>query len=295
MATNLDFSALTAYTQENTDLLSDAILGTDTLKYIGTRVGVSVGTTTLNVFSADFADSARTCNWEASGEMTFDQIPVTVSDRQIKAEVCPTTLRDYWMSERMSPSGEGDLPFSEVISAYYLDGIKKNIEDFIGTELISASVNPLAPFNVQGGTPAALTVNNALEQLNDLYDALAPEVQDRDDLIMVMSPANYRIAVRAIVASGNGNGMYHYNVGDGTGDIYLPGTNAKLVKNSGFVNADTIVALPGAFAVFATGLMDDMDKFNIFYDQSMDIVKLTAYYRRGLGVYSPAKCATNGL
>jgi hypothetical protein len=109
-----------------------------------------------------------------------------------------------------------------------------------------------------------------------------------------MSPAAYRTAVRAIVAQ-NGSGFYHYSVGDGQGEIYLPGTNARLVKNSGFVGVDTIVALPGSFAIACFGLLDDMDKFNIFYDQGMDIVKLSAYYRRGLGVYSPALCATNGL
>lgn len=284
-----DPASLNEYVSQNTDLIAEAILNTETLKYISTRTGVSAGVTSLNIFNADFTDAARACGWEASGDMTFTQIEVAVEDRQIKQQVCVPDLRAYWLSERMQPgeAGNEELPFAETIANYYLGGITKNIEDFIGAQLITAS----ADFAVQGGTPAALTVSNAIEQLNDLYDALAPEVQNREDVIIVMSPAAYRTAIRAFVSAN----LFHYNFQEGQGEVFLPGTNAKLVKNSGFVGEDTIVALPGAYAVFATGLMDDMDKFNMFYDQSVDTVKMTAFYRRGLGVYSPEQCATNGL
>lgn len=289
---SFNLTGLTAYTQENTDLIAEAILNTEVLKHIAVRTGVSVGTTTINLFSTDFSDAARACGWDVTTEFAFDQLPVTVSDRQVKQEVCSSDLRAFWLSERMQPgeAGNEEVPFAELISNYYLTGIKKNIEDFIGQELITAS----AGFAVQGGTPAALTVSNAIEQLNDLYDALDERAKMMDDVIIVLSPANYRTAVRALVAAGT-VGMYHYNFADGQGDIYLPGTNAKLVKNSGFAGTNTVVALPGKYAVFCTGLMDDMDKFNMFYDQGMDVVKMTAFYRRGLGVYSPEQCATNGL
>lgn len=286
----LDLTNLSAYTQENTDLLAEAILGTDVLANISVRSGVSVGTTTINIFNADFADANRTCGWDASGNMTFDQIPVTVDDRQIKQEACPVTLRDYWMAERMNPGEAGNemLPFEEVISAYYLEGVKKNIEDFVGAELIS-QITAVNGANVPVGA-AVLTVANAIEQLNNIYDALDARVQMRDDVVFVMSPANYRIAVRAMVAAD----LIHYNFADGTQDIYLPGTNAKLVKSSGFVGADTIVAFPKEYVIFATGLEGE-ENFKMFYVESDDIVKITAYYRRGLGIYSKDQLATNGL
>lgn len=286
----LDLSNLSVYTQENTDLIAEAILGTDILSHVSVRSGVSVGTTTINIFNAEFGDAARACGWNADGDMTFDQIPVTVSDRQIKQEACPSVLRDYWMAERMNPGEAGNeaLPFEDVIASYYLAGISKNIEDFIGSELI-AQITAANGANVPAGA-AALTVANAIDQLNNLYDALDPRVQMRDDVVIVMSPANYRIAVRALVAAD----LIHYNFGDGTQDVYLPGTNAKLVKSSGFVGQDTIVAFPKAYVIFATGLEGE-DNFKMFYVESDDLVKITAYYRRGLGIYSKDQLATNGL
>ena len=289
MAFNL--TGLQQWTEENTDLLSAQILGTEVLSEIAVRTGVSAGTVALNIFSAATTDAERACGWNPSGDMTFDQIDVVVGDRQIKQESCPNTLRDYWVAARMAPGEQGneEVPFEQVIADYFLKGVSKNIEDFIGTS-IKTQVTGANGAGVPAGA-AALTVANAVEQLNDLYDALDAETQMRDDVKFIMSPAAYRTAVRAFVAAD----LVHYNFNDGTQDIYLPGTNAKLVKSSGLVGSDYIAAIAGEFVVFATGLMDDMDKFNMFYDAGSDILKTTVFYRRGLGVYNVAGLATNDL
>jgi len=289
MAFNL--TALSQWTEENTDLLSAQILGTDVLSEIAVRTGVSAGTVALNIFSADFADADRACGWNPSGDMTFDQIDVAVGDRQIKQESCPATLRDYWLAARMAPGEQGneEIPFEQVIGDYFLKGVSKNIEDFVGAQ-IKLQVTGANGAGVPAGA-AALTVSNAIEQLNNIYDALDAETQMRDDVKLIMSPAAFRTAVRSFVAAD----LVHYNFNDGQQDIYLPGTNAKLVKSSGLVGSDYIAAVAGEFVVFATGLMDDMDKFNMFYVPSDDIVKTTIFYRRGLGVYNVAGLATNDL
>ena len=288
---SFNLNALSQYTEQNTDLLAAEILGTDILSHLAVRTGVASGQIALNIFSADFTDAARNCSWNPSGDMTFDQVVVAVDDRQIKQESCPTTLRDYWMSARMQPGEQGneEVPFEEVIAGYFLKGVKKNVEDFIGAQLI-AQVTGANGANVPAGA-AALTVSNAIDQLNALYDALAPEAQDRDDIKIVMSPAAYRTAVRAFVAAD----LIHYNFADGSAPIYLPGTQAQLVKSSGYTGSDRITVICGEWVVFATGLMDDMDKFNMFYDQGQDVVKTTIFYRRGLGVYNVALLASNDL
>lgn len=287
---SLNLTNLAVYTSENTDLLAEAILSTDVLSQISVRTGIPSGTTTINLFSADFSDAERGCAWNASGDMTFDQLPVSVDDRQIKQNACPVQMREYWLSERMNPGEQGneELVFEEVIAGYYLDGIKKNIEDFIGAQL-TAQITAANGATVPAGA-AALTVANAIEQLNDLYDSLDPRVQAMDSVKIVMSPANYRIAVRAMVAAD----LIHYSFGDGQQEVYLPGTNAKLVKSSG-ITGNNIVAFPSEYAIFCTGLDSDTDVLKIFYVESEDILKVAAYYRRGLGVYSIDQLATNGL
>ena len=290
---NPDFSALSLYTQENTDLVSAAILTTDELSNVSIRTNIPAGTTSINVFTADFTDAERACAgaWGTSG-VSFDQIPVTVSDRSIKQNLCSLDARNYWLSERMNPSAYGaeEMPFAETIANYMLTGVKKNISDFIGGA-IATQVGGSAPAYA---TAAILTVGNAIEQLNDLYDGLSDAVQQMDDVKIFMSPANYRIAVRAMVAQGD-VGYTHYSVGDGTEVVMLPGTNAMLVKSSGFVGLDTIVAFPAKYVIACFGLQSDEDRLNMNYDSSEDIIKMSAYYRRGLGVYAVDQMSSNGL
>ena len=112
----------------------------------------------------------------------------------------------------------------------------------------------------------------------------------KDDVVIFLSPANYRLAVRAFVAAN----QFHYDFANGTGDVFLPGTNAKLVQSSGFINSDRMIALSSSYAIFATGLMDDAEQIRMIYDNVEDKVALRAYYRRGLSVYDVDVAAVNG-
>jgi hypothetical protein len=292
--TNPDFGTLLTWTNENTDAIAEAILNTDDMAHVSVVTGESAGTRAINIFSGDYADSDRACDFETTNQFTFDQVDVTISDRQIKHKMCISEARSYWVAARMNASAHTEeLPFADAMAQYLLDGVKKNINDYIGSAL-RAQVTTANGAQLQGGTPAALTVSNALEQLNDLYDACDERVKMMDDVKIWMSPSAYRTAVRAIVAQG-GAGFFHYDLGDGQGTVTLPGTNAVLVKSSGFVGEDTIICGPAKYAIFVTGLTDDLDRVSMFYDQGEDILKLAAYYRRGLGVYSKDQWSTNGL
>ena len=287
---SFNVSALSAYVQENTDLLSEAVLNTEELANVAIRTGISVGTTSINVFSGTITEQDRDCNMTDSGELAFDQIQVAVDDKAIAQSLCPTTLRDYWMSERMKPGAAGgeEIPFEAVVVDYVQKSVSKNISDFIGGQ-IAAQVTVANGANDSGQTVAS-TLATILDDLNDLYDALDERVKMMDDVVIFLSPANHRLAVRAAVAAN----QYHYSFGDGQGDFYLPGTNAKLVKSSGLVGNNGMFALPSKYAIFATGLMSDEENIRLPYDPVSDSVKLRAYYRRGIGFYSVDQMAKNG-
>lgn len=290
---SFNLSLLQPYTQENTDLLSEAVLNTAELKYVAIRTGVPAATSTINVFSGTITEQDRDCDMANVGSLTFDQIDVTVEDKAVAQNLCPTDLREYWMSERMKPGAVGgeEVPFEITIVDYVAKSVQKNISDFIGARLIASITVALGAQD--SGQTVVSTVATILDDLNDLYDALDERVRLMDDVVIFMSPAYYRMAVRAIVAAGD-TGFFHYNAGNGTGDIYLPGTNALLVQSSGFVGLDTFVAFPSKYAIFCTGLMSDSETINMIYDNINDRVAMRAYYRRGLSVYSVDQCATNG-
>ena len=287
---SFNLANLTAYTQENTDLLSEAVLNTKELQHVAIRTGVPAATSTINVFSGTITEQDRDCNMADAGNLTFDQIDISVEDKAIAQSLCPTDLREYWMSERMKPGAVGgeEVPFEETIVEYVSKSVQENISNFIGTTLIAAIT--VAAGAGDSGQTVASTAATIVDDLNDLYDALDERVRLMDDVVIFLSPSYYRMAIRSFVASN----QFHYDFENGAGDVYLPGTNALLVQSSGFIGSNAFVAFPSKYAIFATGLMSDSETINMIYDNINDRVAMRAYYRRGLSGYSVAQCAKNG-
>lgn len=298
MAFGFDISALPAYTDQlSLDLISKAVLKTDLLDYVDLRSGFTSGTVAINLVDADLPVSALSCGWTSDGEVTYTQVNVTIESLQSKSEMCVEDLRSVYQSAFMNAgTGNDFIPFEEVISESYADKLRKYNEGFLingfgTTPGLKAQITSANGANLQAGTPAAWTAQNAVEQALDLYDAIDEAVKDRDDLIMVVSPDAYRALVRGLVASN----LYHYDSVSGNDVVILPGTNVTVVKSSGLVGSDYKFAGPGKMILAATGLTDELDNFRFFYDEASDVMKFRAAWRLGVGVGEVNLFATNDM
>ena len=298
MAFGFDISALPAYTDQlSLDLISKAVLKTDLLDYVDLRSGFTSGTVAINLVDADLPVSALSCGWTSDGEVTYSQVNVTIESLQSKTEMCIEDLRSVYQSAFMNAgTGNDFIPFEEVISESYADKLRKYNEGFLingfgATTGLKAQITSANGAQLQGGVPAAWTATNAVEQALDLYDAIAEEVKDRDDLIMVVSPDAYRALVRGLVASN----LFHYDSVNSNDVVELPGTNVTVVKSSGLVGSDYKFAGPGKLILAATGLTDELDNFRFFYDEASDVMKFRAAWRLGVGVGEVNLFATNDM
>jgi len=297
MAFGFNVAALPAYTDQlSLELISKSVLTTDLLSYLDLRTGLSSGTVAINLVDADLPVSALSCGWTSDGEITYSQVDVTIESLQSKTEVCPEDLRSVYQSAFMSAgTGNDEIPFEEVISNQYAEKLTKYNEGFLingfGTTLgLKGQITGANGATVPAAA-AAWTVANCVDQALDLYDAIDESVKDRDDLIMVMSPANYRTLVRGLVSQN----LYHFDSVQGNEAMMLPGTNIKMVKSSGLVGSDYVFAGPGKMIIAATGLQDELDNFVWFHDQGADVMKFRAAWRLGVGCGQINLFATNDL
>lgn len=297
MAFGFNIAALPAYTDQlSNELIAKSVLTTDLLSYLDVRTGYTSGQMSINLVDADLPVSALSCGWTSDGEITYTQVNVVIESLQSKTEVCPEDLRSVYQSAFMSAgTGNDEIPFEEIISGQYQEKLTKYNEGFLingfgTTPGLKSIITGANGANVPAGA-AAWTVANAVDQALDLYDAISEEVKDRDDLIMVVSPSNYRTLTRALVAQN----LYHFDSVSGNEVLMLPGTNIQIVKSSGLVGSDNVFAGPGKFIIAATGLQDEMDSFVWFYDQGADVMKFRAAWRLGVGVGQVNLFATNDL
>ena len=300
MAFGFNIAALPAYTDQlSLDLISKAVLKTDLLDYVDLRSGFTSGTVAINLVDADLPVSALSCGWTSDGEVTYTQVNVIIESLQSKTQMCVEDLRSVYQSAFMNAgTGNDFIPFEEVISQSYSDKLRKYNEGFLINGSAGGAMTGLKGqitvangANIALGTPAPWTVGNAVSQALDLYDAIAESVKDRDDLLMVCSPAAYRTLVRALVAQN----LYHFDSVSGNEVMILPGTNIKVIYSSGLVGSDYAFAGPAKMILAATGLTDELDSFRFFYDESADVMKFRAAWRLGVGVGEVNLFATNGL
>ena len=298
MATSFNIAALTAYTDElSMDLVAKAVLNTDLLSYTDLRTGMTSGSFTINLVDSELPVSALSCGgYPGNGQVVYTQVPVTIDSLQSKTTLCPEDLRGVYQSAFMSASTGNDfIPFEEVISESYASKLTKATEDYLingfgATNGLKAQITGANGATVPAGA-VAWTVANAVEQALDLYDAVDESVINRDDIIMVVSPANYRILVRALVAQN----LYNYPPVDSNEIMMLPGTNAKIVMSSGLVGSANVFAGPSKYIIAATGLQDELDSFRFQYSVSADAVLFKAAWRIGVGVSQVDVFATNDL
>ncbi len=297
MAFGFNIAALPAYTDQlSNELIAKSVLTTDLLSYLDVRTGYTSGQMSINLVDADLPVSALSCGWTSDGEITYTQVNVIIESLQSKTEVCPEDLRSVYQSAFMAAgTGNDAIPFEEVISGQYQEKLTKYNEGFLingfgSTPGLKAIITGANGATVPAGA-AAWTVANAVDQALDLYDAIDESVKDRDDLIMVVSPSNYRTLTRALVAQN----LFQYKGVEGDEIVMLPGTNIQVVKSSGLVGSDNVFAGPGKFIIAATGLQDELDSFVWFYDQGADVMKFRAAWRLGVGVGQVNLFATNDL
>ena len=299
MAFGFNVAALPAYTDQlSNEIIAKSVLTTDLLSYLDLRTGYTSGTVAINLVDADLPVSALSCGWTSDGEITYTQVNVIIESLQSKTEVCPEDLRSVYQSAFMSAgTGNDEIPFEQVISDQYAEKLTKYNEGFLINGSAGGAMTGIKGqiTGANGATvPAgavAWTVANAVDQALDLYDGIAESVKDRDDLIMVVSPANYRTLTRALVAQN----LFHFDSVSSNDILILPGTNIAVVKSSGLVGSDYVMAGPGKMILAATGLQDELDNFVWFYDQGADIMKFRAAWRLGVGVAEVNLFATNDL
>lgn len=276
------------------DLISKAVLTTNLMEYATIRSGLRAGQVSINLLDADISVQDRACGWNNNGTMTFSQVIIDIAEKQSKQELCPTDLRDYYLSQRLSASAYAEeVPFPEVVSNLFVEKIKNWNENYLATQLMTtadAAIGAGGTCDNAIATTAAPTVNNIVGIVLDLFDAIDDAVKDRDDLVVLMSPANFALLRRALVAQN----YFHYNQGQGTEDeLIIPGTNMKAVKVTltdplgAYYN--TMIAGPAKDIVIGVGLESDEESLRIFYDQANDVVKVMAAWRLGVNFVDVCK------
>lgn len=291
-----DLNGLSVFTDQlSFELISKAVLETDLMENISVRTGLQSGTTAVNLLEGTLAVADLSCGWNPGGTVSLTQVDIVVRDKQVKQELCPNDLVNYYTSQLMAPGAHREsISFESVIADYYVSQIKNFNESYIingdGTGLgIKQLLGTASTTNI--AATASFTVTTAYDLVMDLYDAMDERVKGRNDIVMIMSPARFDILKRALIKEN----LYHFDSVRANNIIEVPGANLRVVKSSGLIGSNYMACFSAQNVIMGTGLTDDMSSIRFFYDQGSDIVKFMAKWRIGVTIVEPNLFSTNAL
>jgi len=301
---------LAAYTKENEQLLvSSSVLGSKTASLIKDQGNVMVGVKsaeTINIMDTDaiFQDGSS-CGFNASGLTSFTQRTVTVGKIKVNEALCLKDLEAKYLQKAL-PAGSmyDSMVYSEEYSKRKTEKISQqlektlwvgstssvdvNLNKFDGiTTLITAAGASVVNANsvaLHGVVETAITDANVVSIFDDIYKAIPAQVVDKDDIAIFCGMDTFRTYTVKLKSSN----LYHYQFdGKANSEFYLPGTNVKVIAVQGLNGSGKIVAMRISNLFIGTDLLNEEERFEIFYAKEADQVRFVAEFKMGVNFAFP--------
>ena len=303
-------SALANYTEQNAALLvTSSVLGAKTATLIKSAGNVMVGvksSETINIMDTDaIFQSGGSCGFTASGSTTFTQRTVTVGKIKVNEALCPKDLEAKYLQKAL-PTGSmyDSVPFEQefadkkakTIAAQLetsiwqgdTDSVNFNLNKFDGlVKLIGAAsgvVAANASTYISGAPLSSITAANVISIFDGVYQAIPAKVVAADDMTIFCGQDLFRTYTIALKNSGSFN--YQIDV-KADSEFVLPGTTIKVVAVAGLNGTNKVYATRLSNLFIGTDLLNEEEKFEIFYAKEADQVRFVSEFKMGVNFAFP--------
>lgn len=304
----LDLSALTNYVKENElQLTSAAIFSAKTASLIEALGNVQVGiksAETINIMTTDAVFQAGgTCGFNSSGTTTITQRTITVGKIKIQESICPKAFEAKYTQKALREGSTYDyMAYASEYSAQKVARIGAALETAIwqgdtasgNAQLnkfmgIGTIINALGfggagdPINGNSAQVTTLTTANVIAAVDAVFAALPAALLDKDDVVIFCGNDTFR---EYILALRDAN-LFHYPVDAANMELVVPGTNVKLIGVNGLNGTDQLFGLSMSNLYLGTDLLNEQDRFELFYAKEADEMRFVVEFKLGVQVAFP--------
>lgn len=304
----LDLSALTNYVKENElQLTSAAIFSAKTASLIEARGNVQVGiksAETINVMTTDAVFQAGgTCGFNSSGTTTITQRTLTVGKIKVQESICPKTFEAKYTQKALREGSSYDyMAYAEEYSAQKVQRIGAALETAIWQGDTASGTANLARFDglikiidslgfggagdpIDGNAADLTTLStaNVIAAVDSIFAALPAALLDKDDVVIFCGNDTFREYVIALRTAN----LFHYPVDAANMELVIPGTNVKLIGVNGLNGTDKMFGLSMANLYLGTDMLNEQDRFELFYAKEADEMRFVVEFKLGVQVAFP--------
>jgi hypothetical protein len=298
-------STLADYTEQNEALLvTSSVLGAKTAALIKASGNVMIGVKsaeTVNIMDTDaFFQAGGSCGFNASGTTSFTQRTLTIGKIKVNEALCPKTLESKYLQKAL-PTGSmyDSIPFEQEYSEKKAKTIASQLETAIWqgdttsangnlnkfdgfVKLIGAASGVIAANAstfISGAPLSTIDATNVIKIFDGVYSAIPAKVVAADDMVIFCGMDVFRTYT---IALKNAN-MFSYSYdGKADSEFVLPGTPIRVIAVQGLNGTNKIYATRLSNLFFGTDLLNEEERFEIFYAKEADEVRFVAEFKAGV-------------
>jgi hypothetical protein len=303
-------SALADYTEQNEALLvTSSVLGAKTASLIKSAGNVMVGvksSETINIMDTDAVFQAGgSCGFNASGSTSFTQRTVTVGKIKVNEALCPKDLEAKYLQKALPTGSMYDaIPFEQEFTdkkakriASQLEialwqgdttSVNVNLNKFDGLVKLVGAASGVVDANtstyISGAPLSSITAANVVSIFDGVYRAIPAQIVSEDDVTIFCGMDVFRTYT---IALKNSN-LFHYSIDvKADNEFILPGTTIKVVAVQGLNGTNKIYAMRLSNLFLGTDLLNEEEKFEIFYAKEADQVRFVSEFKMGVNFAFP--------
>lgn len=285
-------TSLTAYVeQRRLPLIKEAVLKAKSASLFNLQTDIKTSAA-LNLLSTDvqFGDGL-TCGWNEAGAQTLSQRILNTGNIKINMSYCDKEMLKYWTQYQVRvAAGQKTLPFEEDFVNAVVENVKAAIETAIWQGDTASHTNNLKYFDgllkllgaAEGTIDVQIAGTSAYDDIMAVYNAIPEKVLDGASILV--GADMFRKFIQELVAKN----YYHYSGENLNGEIFLPGSQVKVIAVNGLNGTDKIVAgqLDKNF-FYGCDMMNDEEKFELWYSQDFREFRLAIEFNAGVQVAFP--------
>lgn len=305
----LDVSALSDFNNEVAgELIPKMVYTGTTMEYVTVKEGIKYKEP-INLFEVELDIQTGNCVADLQGTGSFTQRDIEVCPRTSVDGLCLKDFDSKYLGISALEAGSYNETFA--LATEYGDLLtnqfRKSNETFVWSETAAVSGNCVDGLRaiISGSTTGVVvpssgvqtpTSANILAQVDLLIENLADDVQDREDLTVFMSVANFRKYIAGIRAANS----YYFDPNSienrgGVMDMVHPFSNVRVVGTVGLNGSNRLVLGPAKQIVVGTDLLSDVDAFQMWYDINSDKLKHRISTKLGVNIAYPEFWVSNDL
>lgn len=274
-------------------LIAEAVLGAKSAKLFNLQTDIKHAAA-LNLLTTDVAfGDGSTCGWDDAGSQSLTQRILTVGNIKVNMSFCDRDMLAKWMGYEVKvAAGSETLPFEEEFTNEVIKSIQEAVETAIYQgDTASSNVNLKAFDGLikiltgEDGTidVAASTESTALAKVRKVYNAIPERAFTRGNVAILVGMDTFRALVGDLVDKN----LYHYNPGAPEGEVYLPGTNVRIIGVNGLNGAKKAIAASLDNLFFGTDMVNDLETFKLWYSDDNQEFRLAVKFNAGVQVAFP--------